>query len=466
MFKNIRFPNRAAVAVADRAAALNRGRKAGPGAFGGDQNGTVAMMFGLTLAGLMMFTGAAVDFGRWLDARSQTRSAVDAAVLAGARALQVNPTDTAGALKSARAFYAANVKSRTAVKKDTIDFAVGANGKSIKATGTAFIDTPILSVAHIKRLPVLSLSGADSSAATFDLGGSSQQDLEISMMLDTTGSMAGQKIADLKTAANDLINIVLAGNGNGKEVRVALAPFAEAVRPGAALLSKVRGTYASTYSFKDRSGRKQTYALSNCVSERDGAAAYTDVAPAGADMLGAVYTKTGSCTTTSDIVPLTLDQSKLTAAVNGLVASGGTAGHIGSAWAWYLLSPNWGSVLPSASKPASYGDTSVKKIAILMTDGEYNTEYDSHGLMTSTSGAGAAVNGPSDTQARTVCSKMKQAGVEVYTVGFDMTLQSAIDTLRDCATDPGKAYVAQDGAQLKAVFRDIAIRLSPLHLTN
>ncbi len=436
------------------------------GALGKDDKGAVAITFGLSTFTLVLFIGGAVDFGRWQNVRSQTRAAMDAAVLAGARTLQVNGNNATAAVATARSYYKANVVSRAKVKDDSIDFAIASDGKTLTATGNARVVTPFLAIASIKSLPVLSTTGAEQPKASTSLGGNSEQKVEISMMLDTTGSMAGQKIVDLKSAANDLIDIVLTDANSPGQIRVGLAPFAEAVRPGGAYLSKVRGTYASTYTFNNRQGKKQIYKLSDCVSERDGAAAYSDMAPYGSDMFGAVYTANGACTTASQIVPLTTNKSALKSAINGFVASGTTAGHIGTAWAWNLLSPKWSSIWPSDSRPAAYEDSSVKKIAILMTDGEYNTEYDSRGLSTAVSGAGAPVNGASDIQARAVCEKMKAEGIEVYTVGFQLDVQSAVNTLRDCATDPSKAYVAQDGSQLRSAFRDIAIRLSPLHLTN
>lgn len=434
--------------------------------FGDDQRGAVAMTFGLMTVSLMMFVGAAIDFGRWMNVRSQTRAAIDTAVLAGARALQVNHEDIEAALATARSFYAANIETRSPVLDDTIDFEIVDGGKALQASGNAHVGTPFLSVASIESLPVLSSSGAESSRATFVLGGGEESKVELSIMLDTTGSMDGQKIADLKTAANDLIDIVLPENSGDRQVRVALAPFAESVRPGAAYLNLVRGTRPSTYSFKDSRGRTQTYKISECVSGRATSAAFTDAAPFGYDALGPVYTKSGSCTTSSEIVPLTTDKAKLKSAVNGLLASGSTAGHLGTAWSWYMLSPKWASLWSNDSRPASYDDTSVKKIAILFTDGEYNTEYDAHGLSTSVNGSGPAVNGSSNSQARSLCGKMKEDGIEIYTVGFALNQNSAIETLRQCASDPGKAYLAADGDGLKTAFRDIAIRLSPLHLTN
>ncbi|MGE0055221.1 MAG: VWA domain-containing protein [Hyphomicrobium sp.] len=428
-----------------------------------DERGTVAMLFGMMSIVLVMLIGGAVDMGRWMHAYSETKAAVDASVLAGTRSLQVSGGDVTLALNTAKNFYKANTDGRTSVKGDTIDFKVNDIGTGIYATGTAYVETPFLAVASIPRLMLWKDGGSDMPAAVTELGGGNGQKLEISVMLDTTGSMSGQKLTDLKAAAKDLVNIVLPqGQSNA---RVALAPFAESVRPGNAYLNRVRGARPSTIKVYDRRGRLTTYSLTNCVSERSGADAYTDAAPDGINVLGAVYSSNGSCTPGGAIVPLTSDKSALNNTIDGLTASGGTAGHLGSAWAWYLLSPNWSNVWGGQSTPASYDDTDVKKIAILMTDGEYNTQYDAKGMMTSTNNT-VPLNGPSDTQARTVCSQMKEAGIQVYTVGFGLDTVKAIETLRQCASDETTAYLAQDGEQLRNVFRDIAVKLSPLHLTQ
>ena len=62
--------------------------------------GNVAIVFALMAVVLMLAIGAAVDVGRWLHARDQTVAAIDAAVLAGGRALQTNSTDKSGCRRS------------------------------------------------------------------------------------------------------------------------------------------------------------------------------------------------------------------------------------------------------------------------------------------------------------------------------------------------------------------------------
>jgi hypothetical protein len=171
----------------------------------------------------------------------------------------------------------------------------------------------------------------------------------------------------------------------------------------------------------------------------------------------------------SPVQPLTSDKTTLLNAVSNLQAGGGTAGHLGTAWAWYTLSPNWNTLWPS-NGAAAYGSTNLQKIAILMTDGEYNTQYSSAGISVDqnyTSSCPDAANGCSTAQALSLCSAMKAKGIVVYTVGFGIgSNQTAVNTLTQCATDPTKFYNAADGTQLQQAFRDIAIKLSSLYLSK
>ena len=161
---------------------------------------------------------------------------------------------------------------------------------------------------------------------------------------------------------------------------------------------------------------------------------------------------------TAEILPMTDNKTLLKNTVNSYSAGGCTAGHLGTAWTWNLLSPVWASIWPSASKPEPYNNTGVKKVAILMTDGEYNTVGG-----TGCNGATATVSGNFATD---TCSAMKAKGIIVYTVGFKLNKQSAKDVMNNCASNPGNAYLAEDGNALKAAFQDIADRINRLRLSS
>ncbi|MGZ5822709.1 MAG: pilus assembly protein TadG-related protein, partial [Hyphomicrobium sp.] len=250
-----------------------------------DQEGNVAIVFCLMATVLMLAVGAAVDVGRWLHARDQTVAAVDAALLAGGRQLQTDSSDQDSAIAAAQKLYVQNTKSRLPVVSDTIAFAVGNDGISMVANGTAYIQTPFLQIASIDKLPLIAEGQqpiAQAQLAVTGANGSQIQRLEISVMLDVTGSMAGQKLQDLKDSASDLLNIVLLSGQSNLSVKVGIVPFSEDIRlPNTAAINLARGTanLPSTKSITTGSCWSQTttkYYLSDCVVERAGNEKYTD----------------------------------------------------------------------------------------------------------------------------------------------------------------------------------------------
>jgi Flp pilus assembly protein TadG len=449
-----------------------------------DRSGNVAMVFALMAVVLMLAVGAAVDIGRWLYAREQTLSAVDAGLLAGGRWLETNSTDNAGAIAAAQNLYTQNTTSRLPVVNDNISFAVSSDGMSVTASGTAYIKTLFLPLAGINQLPLISTGQQPIAQAQLAVGGNGGQNLEVAMMLDITGSMldtsasGNTKIQDLITSATDLVNIIVWTDQSQYTSKVAIAPFTEDIRlPNTTAINAARGTGLPTS--KKVSGT--TYYLSDCVVERTGTQKYTDAAPGANQYVMGHYTtnstgsgknKKGVCVVASPVQPLTSDKTTLLNAINNLQAGGGTAGHLGTAWAWYTLSPNWNTLWPS-NGAAAYGSSNLQKIAILMTDGDYNTQYDSNGISvnqvaTSSTSCPQAANGCSGVQASSLCSAMKAAGITIYTVGFTIpsTDTTAINLLTQCASDPSKFYSAADGTQLQQAFRDIAIKLSSLYLSK
>ena len=447
--------------------------------FGADQSGNVAILFAASAIVLLLAVGAAIDIGRWLHARDQTAAAIDAAVLAGARALQTNPYDTEAAKETAKKFYKENVKSRLAVTDDDPDFTPADAGKSMTASGSAYIKTPFLHFAGIDRLPII-----NTAKATRGIG----ENLEISIMLDVTGSMEGQKLEDLKKSATDLVDIIVGAGDKDVSTKIALVPFSEDVRlPTTEALNKARGNNLDPSKTINSRWGSTTYDLSDCVVERTGSEAYTD-APPDSNPVMAHYTNTtngngfgypgsngwgpggkkkGGCTIpeSSAIAPLSDDAEDLKAKIDRLSASGYTAGHLGTAWAWYTLSPNWSALWSAQSQPVAYGTPNYRKIAILMTDGEYNTQYDSNGISASEN---QAANRSSTEQARALCSAMKQAGIEVWTIGFELggSWSQSYRTLQQCASKKELFYEAATGVQLQQAFRDIGLKLSKLYLSK
>ncbi|MEZ5923375.1 MAG: VWA domain-containing protein [Hyphomicrobiaceae bacterium] len=419
-----------------------------------DRQGTVGMIFAAMIIPVTAAIGMAVDLGKAIKVKTELQLTLDAAALAAGRELQTTG-DVAGADAYVRNYFARTLPA--GVDAEITRLEVDESSSAVHAAAIATVDTAFLSIIGTRSIEIAVSTAADIAQ------GSSGRNLEVAMMLDITGSMGGQKIADLKLAAKDLVQSLLPGSESADHTRIAVVPFSETVRPGNDVLARVIGSPPATRSVRGSDGRLRSYALTACVSERLGAEAFTDAAPATGRYVGPVYTSSGSCLPSSAVLPLSNDKEAIETKIDGLAASGWTAGQIGTAWAWYAISPEWADIWPMGSEPAPYGGD-VTKVAVLMTDGEYNTDY-RQGVQTRTVG-GSPDNGASDDQAREMCEAMKAAGVTVYTIGFQLTDANAIETMSACASGDSYAFLADDGSELRQAFRDIAFRLADLKLTR
>ncbi len=228
-------------------------------------------------------------------------------------------------------------------------------------------------------------------------------------------------------------------------------------------------TYGCEYYRFQRQNRSDyyIYRINQCVTER-ATDTYTD-APPTTTLLGANYYNTGTnCDRSFNQVftPLTSDKDVLYAASEAMDDWNTTAGHLGTAWAWYLLSPDWGYLWPNAeSTPAAYNAENTMKVAVLMTDGIYNEQY-CNGV---TDDIIEVCDAPDDStsQARELCTQMKAKGIVIYTVGFNISNNSSpAITMQQCATDASKYFRPTTGAELIQNFQEIAQDITDLRLSQ
>lgn len=398
-----------------------------------DERGTVAILFGLMFMVIMFMIGIAVDQARIYDTNTRVAAAADAAALAGARALLDGRNTDAEVIAITQSYFTENATGAENIG-DVNGLQVAVN----RAAGTVTVQADASVPMTITKIAGPSAMDLEVRSATaYD-----QRDIELGMALDITGSMRGTKIADLKVAAKDLVDILMPDRGNTNTVRIGIAPYSAAVR---------LGSYAAAVT-----NRTST---DGCVRERTGPQAYTDAAPGP----GAYFTAGGApsdidptegtqhyACPDSVIRPLTSDKAALKSAIDALQAKAATAGHIGTHWAWDLISPEWANVWPAASRPVPYGTPDTIKAVIVMTDGIYNVAY---------------ANGRASNQARSLCSGMKQKDVTVFTVAFDSP-PAAEALLRECASSEQHFFSARDRDSLRAAFQAIATRLTNLRLTQ
>lgn len=412
--------------------------------FAGNTGGNVAILFGIVIIPVVAFMGAAVDSLRTLDAATLTANALDSAALAAAKGMKEDGLNEDQIKSRARDYFDANAHSlgKYGGQVQGFDVLVNSDNSTVKVTAHVEIPTVFAGIMNIHTMDF-----SRSSTATYNV-----RDIELGVMLDVTGSMCSpcSKIDDLQDAAKELVDILIPDNPAGNTVRIGLAPYSAAVNAGA---------YAAIVSDGE--------SVDGCVYGRTGSAAYTDAAPAPGKFLKAVTGKkpkdidptegTGSYRCPgAEIQPITDDKGLLKDTIDSYTTGGWTAGHLGAAWSWYLVSPEWATVWPGGSKPVAYGTENTIKAVLLMTDGKFNTAY---------------LNDDSADQAENLCDNMKDKDVVVYAVAFKAP-SAAEDLLEDCASEESEEsteklfFDADNGEELRAAFKSIAIHLAKLRLAE
>lgn len=192
------------------------------------RDGGVALVFGLALPPLMMMTVAGVDLHRAATVRSSLQDALDAAALAAARSQY---TDAAGVQRIGMASLRANMPNFTGVTLDesATSFTLTPE-RVVIAVARANVDAII---ADILLPPYGQVLDDELPVTASSEVMRSNNRVEVALVLDNTGSMAGTKLANTKTAAIDLIDRLAAADGRSVEpdaVRISLVPFSFTVR--------------------------------------------------------------------------------------------------------------------------------------------------------------------------------------------------------------------------------------------
>jgi Flp pilus assembly protein TadG len=383
--------------------------------FNTSEEGSVAILFGLLTFTMFVVSALAIDYGRVLDMRSRIASSVDAASLAAGKAMLEGKLTDAEIITVATKYFDEDVKPVTGMGKvGALEIKIDRDNGTVDIDVKSSVKMTVGRVAGIEKMDV-----PVSSSATFQ-----QKDIEVGMALDITGSMndvAGgvRKIDGLKKAFENFAEKLIPDHpADGQNVRIGIAPYAASVNLG-------------NYAGKATDGRSKDGCI---VERRDGSFSDAAVIP---DKIGSTTNLTAfqvesdgkqkvNCPPAT-VIPLTSDKDALIRAVKRFQPDASTAGHIGTQWAFNLISEKWGGVWGSGA-PAPYSETmgtkpKLVKAVILMTDGIFNTQY--HG-------------GTSRDQALKLCSAIKDQSnknVVVFTIGFGLGGDPiAIKTLRDCAT--------------------------------
>lgn len=222
--------------------------------------------------------------------------------------------------------------------------------------------------------------------------------------------------------------------------------------------------------FRNISNALRAHQISTCGTERTGAQAYTSAGPSTA-RVGRNYPATNAPCPSAVIMPLSSNKAAMKSLISSFNVTGATAGHIGLAWGWYSVSPGFNS-LWSGNPAGVASPNELMKVVILMTDGEFNTNYCT-GVLASNSGNGGerinctATNGDPFNQAEELCDAMKAEGVVVYTVGLELAAGGrAKDVMQSCASSPAHVYLPASGGDLSEAFAAIGRELTRLRISR
>jgi Flp pilus assembly protein TadG len=420
-----------------------------------NQSGGTTILMAAAVPVIVGGLGVGVDTSLWYMEKRRVQQQADAAALGTARMLASGQTA---------------VDARAGGTRDA-----ERNGYTAVTGASITINTPPTSGAYagktgaaeaivVRQLPSLFsgylLGSASRTVRARSVGYTppvQKKNLEVALVLDVSGSMNGStetpgvtKMQAQQDAAKQLIDIAIQANQSVYTSRVALAPFSSSVNVGSA--------YFTTATNKTLSGSWSG------VVERSGAYKFTDDPPnatykyfgdfktkrSGAMGNYASYVQGLNSQTpgaANVIRPLSSDKANLETAVDGLTAAGTTAAHLGLAWAWYMVSPKWDAIFTGANLPNAYNTTNTYKAIVVLSDFDFNSYY-------------VSGNGTANYQFEQLCTQIKNSGVKIFTIGYNVA-SSSDDTRRiNCAspTEGSQSYTftTTTAAGLLEAFQAIA----------
>ncbi len=182
--------------------------------------GNVATVFAIALVPISVMGGGAVDFAQSMNARGRLAEALDAAALA----VGSQPNLSRGqAEQMALDYIEANYPAREIGNVHSVSVSVDDVNGVVRVSGQSRVGTTLLGIMGMDYINVDWTSEVRRA----------QQNLELVMVLDNTGSMrSGNKIGALRDAAELLTDILFDGAQEPDDVRIGLVPFAATVNVG------------------------------------------------------------------------------------------------------------------------------------------------------------------------------------------------------------------------------------------
>lgn len=452
-------------------------RKIIPGR-GHRQRGAVAVVMAIAIIPLLLAVGVGIDYLRSVLARSELQAAVDAAALTAAAAGQ-SATDqemektARGLLEKAKGTF--TLKTVTPVRRD-------AAAGTLSFGATATIKTTFMRIVGLSSIEI----SANSLTQVPRPG-----PVELALVLDLTWSMDEipegddrKKIDSLRDAATGLaeslmvsddvaigivpfttwINIGTSYNGEPwldvPETKIVKAPkFLGCRETGQTCIRD--GNAAPCKECKwDRSKEEEiTYKFGGTVGLR--------ATPNQENIDNPTMQFKGLIQTV--VAPPIMELTKRGAEPNPVVKKIRSLQPINHEYVWDTFIPGgliWGWNMLTSEMPLTLATTKermdeigLRKVLLLMTDGQNNVVIDETGLKFTLD----SETRTTDQMTIRICNSIKKAGIEIYAVGFAVTDEKTKTMLKDCAS-PGHYFDTSTGTALRDAFNDISASLRRVRL--
>jgi Flp pilus assembly protein TadG len=167
------------------------------------RHGNIAVIAALAAAPIIGAIGLGVDYTRLSLVKAEMQRGADAAALAGARIINAEGNNTADVTNDALMYFWANYRQNVA------DAAIVGGNPSVAILAPNYDTVKVVADA---RVPMAFGNFIGLSDKTIQVAASAQRavaGMEVVLVLDNTGSMGGgTRMADLKSAAKDLVEIL------------------------------------------------------------------------------------------------------------------------------------------------------------------------------------------------------------------------------------------------------------------
>lgn len=441
-----------------------------------DKCGTVAVSFAAIVAILITAAGVAIDWSSMVNERSRLNGYADAAVLAAATSGEEKQSELQ---KIAEIALASQTSESLNITLELIE----AGEKSVRVTIKSDYQPMLMGMFGYKDLNITGL--AESPLA----GGLK---LNLALVLDTTESMAGTRMATLKSASAELISELRNASQEPGDIKASLVPFSDYVKIDTANRTQswisVQPDREATWNSLDKD---QSI---NCRTEGSGESAHTvcdsyvykeltatvrwegcmasrkNGYHKNADYLGQkLQGPAGSISCNSsynELIPLSSNLASLDAAIQNLNPIGKTYLPSGLMWGWRTLDKD----LPLDE--AKYSDPKdTRSVLLLMTDGSNTASLSGEkdifgGIYHWGTGDEEKNKTAANALTREHCRDIKAQDIEIITVAFEVTDGSTLALLKTCASSTKDFYNATDSNGLKDAFKKIGTGFAQVRLSR